>query len=158
MPVQAPEATKAHAYGFGYPSLTILSMVMRPMAAASAASEPEMQAKKPQPRMVAVPKPERNPPTVASATSKSFSESPVLTSTSPVRMNKGTAIRAKASIPSNRASPNRLNGRTSVVSKMAMEPRPSTTHIGTAMMIINNITRRGPLNSHPRSMTACCWV
>jgi len=45
---------------------------MRPMAAASAASEPEMQAKKPQPSTVEVPKPVRRLPVVASAKSSSL--------------------------------------------------------------------------------------
>ena len=46
-------------------------MVMRPTAAASAASDPEMQEKSPHPNTVAVPKPERNEPQVASAKSSS---------------------------------------------------------------------------------------
>src|SRR3546814_10768513 len=56
-----------------------------------------MQAKKPQPRMVEVPKPLLRLPMVASAMSSSLSERPERTSTSPVRMNSGMAISAKRS-------------------------------------------------------------
>ena len=53
-------------------------------------------------------------PMVASATSSSLFDRPERTSTSPVRMNSGIAISAKASMPENRASPNRVSGSTSV--------------------------------------------
>jgi hypothetical protein len=45
-------------------------MVMRPTAAAPAASEPEMHEKNPQPSTVEVPRPDRTEPMVASATFK----------------------------------------------------------------------------------------
>jgi hypothetical protein len=80
------------------------------MAAASAASEPLMQAKKPQPSTVDVPNPDRVEPMVASATSSSLPDNPVRTRMSPVRMNKGTAINAKESMPSNSASPSSVGG------------------------------------------------
>ena len=60
--------------------------MMRPTAAAPAASEPEMQEKNPQPSTVEVPSPERSEPSVASAMSISLLDSPLRTSASPVRM------------------------------------------------------------------------
>src|SRR3546814_5946776 len=64
-----------------------------------------MQAKKPQPRTVEVPKPLLRLPMVASAMSSSLSERPERTSTSPVRMKSGIAMSAKASMPEKSASP-----------------------------------------------------
>ena len=46
-------------------------MVMRPIAAASAASEPEMHENRPQPITVEVPKPDRSQPKLASAKPRS---------------------------------------------------------------------------------------
>ena len=117
---------------------------MRPTAAAPAASEPEMQAKNPQPSTVAVPKPARNPPVVASATSSSLLDSPVRTRTSPVRMNSGTAMSAKWSMPSNSDSPSREIGSTSVVTSMTTAPIPSAAQTGTASAISPTIRRTGP--------------
>ena len=89
-------------------------MVSRPTAAASAASLPEMQANRPQPITVEVPKPERSEPNVASAKFSSFSPRPVRTIASPVSTNSGMAISAKESTPSNSASPIRRGNRVSV--------------------------------------------
>ena len=83
----------------GYPRSTSRSIVIRPIAAASAASDPEMHAKKPQPSAVEVPKPDRMPPVVASAKSRSLFASPERTMTSPVSTNSGIAIKAKESTP-----------------------------------------------------------
>ena len=68
---------------------------MRPTAAAPAASDPEMALNIPQTNTVAEPNPPRVQHVNASATSKNFRLSPVLTKTSPVRMNSGTAVSAK---------------------------------------------------------------
>src|SRR3546814_3077791 len=89
-----------------------------------------MQAKKPQPRMVEVPKPLLRLPMVASAMSSSLSERPERTSTSPVRMNSGMAISAKASMPENSASPNSVSGITSVITSRPMAPKPNATQTG----------------------------
>jgi len=119
-------------------------MVMRLMAAASAASEPEIQAKKPQPSTVAVPDPAFCQPIAASATCSSFNDRPVRTSTSPVRIKSGTAIRANESTPSNSASPRSVSGKTSVKWSMANDPSPITTHILTPRRIITTMPISGP--------------
>ena len=95
---------------------------MRPTAAAPAASEPEIAENMPQTSTVAEPKPPRAQQVSASATSRNLRLSPVLTSTSPVRMNSGTAVSAKWSMPANRLSPRSDIGRT-----------PETTSIATAL-------------------------
>ncbi len=74
-------------------------MVMRPTAAAPAASEPEMAANIPHTNTVAEPKPPFANCVSASATSRNLRLSPVRTSTSPVRMKSGTAVSAKWSMP-----------------------------------------------------------
>ena len=117
---------------------------MRPTAAAPAASEPEMQAKKPQPSTVAVPRPARKPPVKASATSSSLLERPVRTKTSPVRMNSGTAISAKWSMPSKRDSPKSESGSTSVINSMSTAPMPSAAQTGTASPMRTTMSRTGP--------------
>ena len=109
---------------------------MRPTAAAPAASEPEMQAKKPQPSVVELPRPVLSPPTLASATSSNLPESPERTRASPVRMNSGTAISAKALMPSNSDSPNTDSGKVSVKVSIPRVPRPMATHTGTPTRII----------------------
>ena len=129
---------------------------MRPMAAASAASEPLMQAKNPHPSTVDVPSPDRLAPRVASATSNSLPDSPVRTRMSPVRINNGTAINANESIPSNSASPSRVGGNTSVNNSMANEPTPITTQIRTASKIRTTINISGIKNPHPRMISSCC--
>ena len=82
-------------------------MVIRPTAAAPAASDPEIAANMPQTSTVADPNPPLAQQVSASATSRNFRLRPVRTSTSPVRMNSGTAVSAKASIPENSFSPSK---------------------------------------------------
>src|SRR5210317_1830472 len=131
-------------------------MVILPMAAASAASEPLIQAKKPQPSTVEVPNPDRLAPMVASATSSSLPDNPVRTRMSPVRINNGTAINANESIPSNSASPSSVGGRTPVNNSMENEPTPMTTQIRTASKIRTTIKINGTKNPHPRMISSCC--
>ena len=99
-------------------------MVRRPTAAASAASDPEMQENSPQPITVEVPKPERKLPKVASATLSSLMPRPLRTIASPVRMNSGIAISAKESTPSNSASPTSVSGSTPVDASIVDRAEP----------------------------------
>ena len=96
----------------------------------------------PQTSTVADPKPPRVQQVSASATSRNFLLSPVRTSTSPVRMNSGTAVRAKASIPVNRLSPMALSGRSPDMTSMVMAAAPIAAQTGTAsaMRTTNMIT------------------
>ena len=106
-------------------------MVMRPTAAAPAASEPEIAENIPHTSTVAEPKPPRVQQVSASATFRNLRLRPVRTSTSPVRMNRGTAVSAKASMPSNSDSPSSDSGSTSVSSSMAMAAAPMEAQTGT---------------------------
>ncbi len=117
---------------------------MRPTAAAPAASEPEMAENMPQTSTVAEPKPPRVQQVSASATSRNFRLKPVRTSTSPVRMNSGTAVSAKASMPSNRDSPSSDRGSTSVHRSMAMAAAPMDAQTGTPRRQNSAKTRTGP--------------
>jgi len=90
-----PRRDQRAGIGRGYPLSTRRSMVMRPTAAAPAASEPEIAANMPQTSTVAEPKPPFAQQVIASATSRNFLDSPVRTRTSPVRMKSGTAVSAK---------------------------------------------------------------
>ena len=119
-------------------------MVIRPTAAAPAASEPEIAANMPQTSTVAEPKPPRVQQVSASATSRNFLLRPVRTSTSPVRMNKGTAVSAKASMPVNRLSPMALSGRSPDITSMVIAAAPMAAQTGTASAIsaTNMITGR----------------
>ena len=107
-------------------------MVIRPTAAAPAASDPEMEENIPQTKTVAEP----NPPFVqqvrASAISRNLRLKPVRTRTSPVKINNGTAVRAKASIPSNRLSPINESGRASDMTSIRIAAEPMETQTGTA--------------------------
>ncbi len=113
-----------------------------------------MQAKKPQPSTVEVPSPVRRLPIVASATSSSLFDRPERTSTSPVRMNSGMAISAKASMPENSASPNRVSGSTSVETSSAIAQMPSDTHTGTAMANSSTMRSSGKPIAQPSSVEA----
>src|SRR5690606_24406300 len=126
-------------------------MVIRPTAAAPAASEPDMQAKNPQPSTVDVPKPERTLPMVAPATLSSLIDRPVLTSRSPVSTNSGMAIRAKASRPWNTDSPISDTGSACVSQRIRSEVSPRDTHTGTANANSTSIRSSGPSTAQPSS-------
>src|SRR3546814_18113712 len=113
-----------------------------------------MQAKKPQPRMVEVPKPLLRLPMVASAMSSSLSERPERTSTSPVRMNSGMAISAKASMPENSASPNSVSGITSVITSRPMAPNTNATQTGTEHKTSSTHPSSRRPQSHPHMSKA----
>jgi len=102
-----------------------------------------MAANMPQTRTVAEP----NPPLVkqvsASATSRNLRLSPVRTSTSPVRIKRGTAVSAKASIPVKSFSPTRLSGRSPDITSMRMAEVPMAAQTGTARAISPTKTRTG---------------
>ena len=113
-------------------------------AAAPAASEPEMAENIPQTSTVAEPKPPLAKHVNASATSRNLRDNPVRTSTSPVRINNGTAVRAKASMPSKRLSPTSARGRSPDISSIAMAATPIAAQTGTAVAhrATNKITGR----------------
>ena len=104
---------------------------MRPTAAAPAASDPEMAENMPQTSTVADPKPPLAQQVKASATSRNLRLKPVRTRTSPVRMKSGTAVKAKASMPSNRDSPSSERGRTPERISMATAADPMAAQTGT---------------------------
>jgi hypothetical protein len=143
IPVHAPEATSAAAYGLGYPEDTSRSIVILPTDAQPAASDPEMQEKKPHPRTVDVPNPDLKLPAVASATESNLFDKPVRTSASPVKINNGTANKANASIPSKSVSPRRLSGSVPVKNKRAETPIPMETHMGIPRPISTTIANSG---------------
>ena len=64
------------------------------------------------------------------------------------------AISAKASTPSNSASPNNDIGSTLVASSSAMVPSPSATQTGTLMANSPTMTIIGTMIVQPRSTTA----
>ena len=66
----------------------------------------------PQTSTVAEPNPPRAQQVNASATSRNLRDNPVRTRTSPVRMNSGIAVSAKASMPENSDSPTNAIGST----------------------------------------------
>ena len=98
----------------------------------------------PQTSTVAEPKPPFAQQVSASATSRNFRLSPVRTSTSPVRMNSGTAVSAKWSMPSNRLSPSSESGSTSETSSIATAADPIAAQTGTPSEISRTKSRMGP--------------
>ena len=119
-------------------------MVMRPTAAAPAASDPEIAANMPHTRTVADPNPPLANLVTASATSRNLRLRPVLTSTSPVRMKSGTAVSAKASIPSKRLSPTSDSGSAPDISSMMIAADPIAAQTGTASATSTTKRMTGP--------------
>src|SRR6056300_1307062 len=119
-------------------------MVMRPTAAAPAASEPEIALNIPQTSTVAEPKPPRVQQVSASARSRNFLLSPVRTKTSPVRINNGTAVNAKWSIPSNSDSPSSDNGKAPDQISNAVVATPIDAQMGIPRTMRPTKINRGP--------------
>ena len=86
----------------------------------------------PQTSTVAEPKPPLVQQVSASATSRNFRLSPVRTSTSPVSTNRGIAVSAKASMPSNRDSPTSDSGSAPDMSSMMIAAEPMAAQTGMA--------------------------
>ena len=98
----------------------------------------------PQTSTVAEPKPPRAQQVSASATSRKRRDRPVRTSTSPVRMNSGTAVSAKWSMPSNRLSPSSDSGSTSDTASIVTAAAPMAAQIGTPSAISATKNSTGP--------------
>ena len=96
----------------------------------------------PQTRTVAEPNPPRAQQVSASATSRNLRDRPVRTSTSPVRMNSGTAVSAKASMPENSDSPRSDIGTAPDHQISAAQQAPMAAQTGTpsAQRITNSAT------------------
>ena len=100
-PIPPAAATIAVASGRGYPRLTMDGIMIEPMAAVSAAEDPETPEKKIVATMTTCASPPRTWPTSTLAKRTSRAEMPPVSMNRPARTKKGTAKSGKESRPVN---------------------------------------------------------
>jgi len=102
-PMEPPAATTAAAKAGGYPCRIMAGMTTAPMAAVSAAAEPEIPAKNMEATIHAQASPPGTQPTRLSEKSMSCREMPPVSMMDPASMNNGTARRSNESTPAKRS-------------------------------------------------------